>query len=354
MDAVEKAQLRPPRDADGDGAGRLPALHALLMATTRATPAGPTATASCSPPGTARCCSTRVLHLCRLRPAAGGAAGASASGDRTTPGHPERILGGHETPGRRDHHRAARPGVRERRRDGDGRALPARALRRGGHGPPRLRDLLGRRPDGGGRLRGRLARRAPRPRPARLPLRRQPHHDRRLDRRSPSRGRRGALPRLRLARAGSVEDANDLVALARGARAPRRRGGAPVADPGALHDRLAGAEQAPARPRPTARRSASDEVRATKRALGWDPDREFHVPDEVYEAFASPSRAAGELQREWRAAPGARWRAEDPAAGRRVGARLAGPAGGGPRRGAARRSTRPRPTRSPPARPAAR
>ncbi len=43
----------------------------------------------------------------------------------------------------------------------------------------RLRDLLRRRPDGGPLLRGRVDRRPPRPRPARLLLRRQPHHDRR-------------------------------------------------------------------------------------------------------------------------------------------------------------------------------
>jgi transketolase len=33
-----------------------------------------------------------------------------------------------------------------------------------------------------------------------------------------------------------------------------------------------------------------DEVRATKEALGLDPDRSFHVPDEVYEAYSSVAR----------------------------------------------------------------
>ncbi|MGH2984773.1 MAG: transketolase [Solirubrobacterales bacterium] len=42
-----------------------------------------------------------------------------------------------------------------------------------------------------------------------------------------------------------------------------------------------------------------DEVRATKEALGWDPDLEFEVPAEAYEAF-HPAAARGQsLQRQW-------------------------------------------------------
>jgi len=41
-----------------------------------------------------------------------------------------------------------------------------------------------------------------------------------------------------------------------------------------------------------------DEVRATKEALGWDPDRQFHVPAGVYEQFGTIERGA-EAQREW-------------------------------------------------------
>ena len=84
--------------------------------------------------------------------------------------------------GRRDDHGPARTGVRERRRLRDRRPLPLRALQPAtprARRPLRLRDLLRRRPDGGPLLRGRLDRRSPRPRPARLLLRRQPHHDRR-------------------------------------------------------------------------------------------------------------------------------------------------------------------------------
>ncbi len=41
-----------------------------------------------------------------------------------------------------------------------------------------------------------------------------------------------------------------------------------------------------------------DEVRATKEALGWDPDRSFHVPDEVYEHMRQIDRGI-ELHQEW-------------------------------------------------------
>ncbi len=77
---------------------------------------------------------------------------------------------------------AARPGLRERRRLRDRGALPRRALQpalRRDRRPPRLRDLLRRRPDGGRLERGGVHRRAARARQARLLLRRQPHHDRR-------------------------------------------------------------------------------------------------------------------------------------------------------------------------------
>jgi transketolase len=41
-----------------------------------------------------------------------------------------------------------------------------------------------------------------------------------------------------------------------------------------------------------------DEVRATKEILGWDPDRRFYVPDEVYGAFSQVERGR-ELQEAW-------------------------------------------------------
>ena len=41
-----------------------------------------------------------------------------------------------------------------------------------------------------------------------------------------------------------------------------------------------------------------DEVRATKEALGWDPDQHFYVPDEVYEHMRRIDRGI-ELEQEW-------------------------------------------------------
>jgi transketolase len=70
-----------------------------------------------------------------------------------------------------------------------------------------------------------------------------------------------------------------------------------------------------------------DEVRATKLALGWDPDACFHVPEAVYEAF--DARPRGEcLQRQWESDV-SRWRAEHPdLAEERDGALAGRPLGG--------------------------
>ena len=81
--------------------------------------------------------------------------------------------------------------------------------------PPHLRDRLRRRHAGGRRVRGLLARRPPRPRPADRLLRRQPHLDRGRHRAVVLRGRRRALRGLRLARAEPR----------RGPRPRRHRGG---------------------------------------------------------------------------------------------------------------------------------
>ena len=105
--------------------------------------------------------------------------------DSRTPGHPEARP--HRR--RRDHHRPAGPGLRERRRDGarrPPRAFALRARRRGPGTASRVRDRQRRRSDGRRLRRGRFARRPPRPRQSRLPLRRQPHHDRRQASISPS------------------------------------------------------------------------------------------------------------------------------------------------------------------------
>jgi transketolase len=107
----------------------------------------------------------------------------------------------------------------------------------------------------------------------------------------------------------AVEDANDLVALA-----------------AALESAIAEEERPSlirvrstiAWPAPNARGTAAAhgaplgeaEVRATKEALGWDPDTEFHVPSEVYDRFGSCATRGAALQRQWEKRF-ERWRAED-------------------------------------------
>jgi transketolase len=59
----------------------------------------------------------------------------------------------------------------------------------------------------------------------------------------------------------------------------------------------------------------ADEVRATKEAMGWDPDQEFFVPDGVREHFAANAERGAELQREWQARLDA-WKAANEELGR--------------------------------------
>ncbi len=94
----------------------------------------------------------------------------------------------------------------------------------------------------------------------------------------------------------AVHDANDLVAL----RAAIRDGKANEERPtlirvksiiGYPSPNKSGTSKAHGSP------LGPDEVRATKEAMGWDPDADFLVPDGVYEAFA-PERGA-EVRGEW-------------------------------------------------------
>ncbi len=55
-----------------------------------------------------------------------------------------------------------------------------------------------------------------------------------------------------------------------------------------------------------------DEIAATKRNAGWDADRQFYVPDEVYAAFGARKEELGKAHAEWRTAYFA-WRAANPA-----------------------------------------
>ena len=101
---------------------------------------------------------------------------------------------------RRGHHRPARPGLRQRRRHGDRRAVPAHPVRQGGDRPSHVRDRRRRLLDGGRQPRGGVARRSPRARTVDLRLRRQPHHDRRSDVARLQRRHRRAVRGLRLGR----------------------------------------------------------------------------------------------------------------------------------------------------------
>ena len=189
---------------------------------------------------------------------------------------------GQPHPRRRDHHRPARPGRRQRRRHGDGRpprARPARPGRPRGREPLRPHHLvlrLRRRPRGGRQRRGVVPGRHPAAGQPGPRLRRQPDLDRGRHERRLHRGRRQALRGVRLARA------------ARGRRRGPRRASTPPSPP--------------PRPRPAARRSSccktiigwpapnkqntgaahgsalgEDEVKATKKILGFDPEQTFDV-----------------------------------------------------------------------------
>ena len=121
--------------------------------------------------------------------------------------------------------------------------------------PPHLRDLLRRRHDGGRQPGSGLDRRPLRARQADRLLRRQPHHDRRHHRRSPSTART-TLARMEADgwHVQRVEDSEDVealeAALTRGARGSR----APVVHRDPLAHRLPGAERG--RHRQVARRGA--------------------------------------------------------------------------------------------------
>ncbi|HXE44858.1 MAG TPA: transketolase [Conexibacter sp.] len=94
-----------------------------------------------------------------------------------------------------------------------------------------------------------------------------------------------------------VDDANDLAAL----RAAIAAAVAEEERPSLIRVRSTIAYGAPTKAGTAAAHGAAlgeDEVRATKEAFGWDPDKHFHVPDGVYEDFSGVERGA-EAQREW-------------------------------------------------------
>ena len=163
-----------------------------------------------------------------------------------TPGHPELVRGEQLTPGVEITTGPLGQGVGNAVGMALAEAMLAAALqrrRRAARGPPHLRDLLRRRRHGGRVGRGQLARRLPRPRQALPDLRRQPHHDRGLDRPRVRRGRRAALRGLRLPRAAARRRLDDR-RPARRARRRRGRDRAAVAD----HRAHAHRDRRPARP----------------------------------------------------------------------------------------------------------
>jgi transketolase len=109
----------------------------------------------------------------------------------------------------------------------------------------------------------------------------------------------------------AVGDANDLPALSRALEAA-------IAEderPSLIRVRSTIAWPAPSARGTSAAHGAplgADEVRATKELLGLDPDREFHVPEEVYEEFRPCLVRGHQLQSAWERRL-ERWRAEDSA-----------------------------------------
>ena len=133
----------------------------------------------------------RAAAPVRLRPAARRAAPLSPVGQPHA-----RPPGVAPDAGRGGEHRAARSGPRQRGRHGDRRGAPRRALQPAGPRhlqPPHVRARQRRRPDGGRRRRGRVARRPPAARAADRSLRQQPRHAVGDDVDHVHRGRRGPL-----------------------------------------------------------------------------------------------------------------------------------------------------------------
>ncbi|MBA2240731.1 MAG: transketolase [Solirubrobacterales bacterium] len=108
----------------------------------------------------------------------------------------------------------------------------------------------------------------------------------------------------------AVDDANDLAALdtaIEAACAEQRR-------PSLIRVRSIIGWPAPNAQNTAAAHGAAlgeEEVRATKQALGLDPDSEFEVPDQAYAAFRPNAERGADLQRDWSSRL-EHWRAERP------------------------------------------
>ena len=170
--------------------------------------------------------------------------------------------------------------------------------------PPRLRDLLRRRPDGGRSPGGGLDRR-PLRRSGKLVVCYDDNHIT-IDG-TTAISFDGEDHLARFAAYGwhvqRVADANDLDALEAAHRARARGNGAAVAHRDPLAHRLRLRTRSTP-PRPTAHALGEEEVRATKEALGWDPDASSSWPTRRLRAHEPASSAAPRRARVARALRG--------------------------------------------------
>ena len=275
-----EGELRSPRGADGRGA-RWPTFSGRASSSTRrATRAGPIATGSCSPPGTEHApllaASPHGLRPVARRPQVVPAVGlAHARSSRV------RL-----DTGRRSDHRPARPGLRERGRDGDRRAPPRAKFNRPG------RTIVDHHTYGivsdGDLMEGIAAEAASLAGHLRLgklvyPLRRQPHPARRSDVAGVDRGRGRALRRVRLARAageGRQRPRGD-----RGRRRARDAGRPP--EPHRACARTSATARRTGRTRQKAHGAplGADEVRLTKEATAGIRTRPSSCPKTCSRSF---------------------------------------------------------------------
>ena len=119
-------EIRPSRHADGHGRHRHGALHPIPAVRPAGRPTGPTATASCSRTGMARCCSTGFCILTRLSRHDDGRAEAFPPA-RQPHRRPSRAR---PCRGHRDDDRPARPGARQLGRHGARRTDAGGRVRR--------------------------------------------------------------------------------------------------------------------------------------------------------------------------------------------------------------------------------
>ena len=208
--------------------------------------------------------------------------------------------------GDRGHDRAARPGLRERRRDGDRRALPRRHVQPPHHTIVDHRiyaicsdgDLMEGVSYEAGSLAGQLGL-------GKLVYFYDDNHITIDGTTSLSFSREDKRARFEAQgwHVQNVADVNDLDALRAAIAAAQDETRPAVDDHRPLAHRLpaphktdtAGAHGSPL---------GDDEVRATKEVMGWDPDKTFVVPDGVYEHMSGVARGAGARGRLARAVRG--------------------------------------------------